>query len=439
MEALRDHSRAALAAISLQYPPLVKWLRAFPTSSWPLTLGNAVLIWLGFWLWSPLRRPSVARFTGATSEDVRRRRVTKLRSTCKLFPPPYPNGWYFLCRSSDVPRKQVLAVSAFGRELVAFRGESGALGVLHAFCPHLGTHLGHGGWVNGETIVCPYHSWAFDQSGECKQIPYCERELAKYGRRISNTQYPHREVLGLVLVWWHADGEAPSYEPTMLTAIEEQDMRFVGDFHVPDWHMHIAEPSQNGCDWYHFRTVHQWLGSREDSTFKPIWVQHDVRTFMPGSGAKEADGSEIPNEVLFLYEDPVVVKLFGVIPVPGVFFQHWKSEARFQGPQLSVFSVSSRFFGTVRVIFTFTPEKPFLQRCLVRAFCTRRFPQKLAEFFARASIATVEQDRKVWENKLTISPRNLVQGDGPFAGYGTWLKQFYSASSVQWGDDSIEW
>jgi hypothetical protein len=32
------------------------------------------------------------------------------------------------------------------------------------------------------------------------------------------------------------------------------------------------------------------------------------------------------------------------------------------------------------------------------------------------SIATVEQDRIVWENKLTIAPRNLVQGDGPFAG-----------------------
>ncbi|CAK0865417.1 unnamed protein product [Prorocentrum cordatum] len=151
MEALRDHSQAALAAIGRQYPPLVAWLRAFPVSSWPLTLGNAALIWLGLWIWSPLRRPSVPRFSGATTEEVRRGRLTKLRSTCKLFPPPYPNGWYFLCRSSDVPRRQVLAVSAFGRELVAFRGESGALGVLHAFCPHLGTHLGHGGWVNGDS------------------------------------------------------------------------------------------------------------------------------------------------------------------------------------------------------------------------------------------------------------------------------------------------
>ncbi|WP_369123002.1 Rieske 2Fe-2S domain-containing protein [Streptomyces viridochromogenes] len=28
--------------------------------------------------------------------------------------------------------------------------------------PHLGTHLGCGGWVDGENIVCPFHRFAFD-------------------------------------------------------------------------------------------------------------------------------------------------------------------------------------------------------------------------------------------------------------------------------------
>ena len=41
--------------------------------------------------------------------------------------------------------------------------------------------------------------------------------------------------------------------------------------------------------------------------------------------------------------------------------------------------------------------------------------------------------------QLTIAPRNLVAGDGPFAAFGTWIKQFYSEKSVSWGDLSLEW
>ena len=42
-------------------------------------------------------------------------------------------------------------------------------------------------------------------------------------------------------------------------------------------------------------------------------------------------------------------------------------------------------------------------------------------------------------NELTIAPRNLVAGDGPFAAYGTWLKQFFSASSTKWDEPSLDW
>ncbi len=39
---------------------------------------------------------------------------------------------------------RVLAATVCGKEIVAFRGADGRAGVLDAFCPHLGTHLGHG-------------------------------------------------------------------------------------------------------------------------------------------------------------------------------------------------------------------------------------------------------------------------------------------------------
>ena len=42
---------------------------------------------------------------------------------------------------------------------------------------------------------------------------------------------------------------------------------------------------------------------------------------------------------------------------------------------------------------------------------------------------TVEQDRRVWENKMNISPRNIVSVDGPFAAYKNWLDKFYTDNS----------
>lgn len=47
--------------------------------------------------------------------------------------------------------------------------------------------------------------------------------------------------------------------------------------------------------------------------------------------------------------------------IPPFFFTHFTAEARFQGPQMSVFVVESRWLGSVHMVFSFTPKKPFLQ------------------------------------------------------------------------------
>jgi hypothetical protein len=42
--------------------------------------------------------------------------------------------------------------------------------------------------------------------------------------------------------------------------------------------------------------------------------------------------------------------------------------------------------------------------------------------------------------QIHIAPRNLVAGDGPFAGFGRWINHFYSkASWVKAGEMSISW
>jgi len=397
-------------------------------------------------------KPVVAKFESVRDRQLHQQRINKIRANSKLFTPPYPNGWYCVCRSHDLAAGDVIPISAFGRELVCFRGKGDKqVGALHAFCPHLGTHLGHGGHVESNSVVCPYHAWGFDKTGQCTQIPYCERDIKAYGARVNAKPYECVEAAGCVLVWFHADNEPSFYQPTLLQEIDELGFAHIGDFEVDDWHMHLTEPSQNSCDWYHFKTVHQWLGQSNTDTFKWVWVQHACKTHMSILGANPSgdklckrdalspNGAELPPEMIVLEESPVKIRLLGWIPIPSFMFSHFKAEAWFQGPQLSVFRVRSWLFGECRTIFNFTAEKPFLQRCVCRSYCSWRFPHWMARFMARHSINTIEQDRKVWENKLSCNPRNLVAKDGPFAAYGTWVKQFYSESSSKWGESSLDW
>jgi len=73
------------------------------------------------------------------------------------FPMPrYPNGWAQVAYSEELPPGGVMPLQYFGRDLVLFRTESGAPQVLDAHCGHMGAHLGHGGRVEGDSIVCHF-------------------------------------------------------------------------------------------------------------------------------------------------------------------------------------------------------------------------------------------------------------------------------------------
>eukprot|EP00935_MAST-01C_sp_MAST-1C-sp1_P002082 g2082.t1 len=148
-----------------------------------------------------------------------RKNLDRIRAKSGQFPKPYPNGWYRVCSSTELPVGRVMSISCCGREMVAFRGEDGKVGVLHAFCPHLGTHLGHGGSVSGNHLVCPYHSWEFTADGTNKCIPYCGKDMTG-SKRVNARAYEVRERLDIVFVWYHAGDKAPEYELTILDEVE---------------------------------------------------------------------------------------------------------------------------------------------------------------------------------------------------------------------------
>ena len=96
----------------------------------------------------------------------------RLRNEKQL--PPYPNGWTPVLESRHLKKSQIKPVFMAGNDLVVFRGASGRVYVLDAYCPHLGANLGVGGTVIGEEVKCPFHGWKWDFEGKCIEVPGLE-------------------------------------------------------------------------------------------------------------------------------------------------------------------------------------------------------------------------------------------------------------------------
>ena len=156
-------------------------------------------------------------------------------------------GWYWAITSAEVPRKGVKALSFLEHELVVFRGESGQLNVLDAYCPHMGAHLAEGR-VEGEDIRCLFHYWKFNGDGQCTDIPCLPKPL-KVGVRHWFTQ----EKYGMVWLWV-GDG-APNQPVPFVPELKDLETdAIVANHFVKNCHPHVV--MINAIDVQHFASVH---------------------------------------------------------------------------------------------------------------------------------------------------------------------------------------
>jgi len=79
------------------------------------------------------------------------------------------NDWHVVARLADVDKGTVHPVRLLERDLVLWRSEDD-LHVWQDLCLHRGAKLSRGR-VDGGCLVCPYHGWQYDTSGQCVRIP----------------------------------------------------------------------------------------------------------------------------------------------------------------------------------------------------------------------------------------------------------------------------
>jgi cholesterol 7-dehydrogenase len=136
--------------------------------------------------------------------------------------------------------------------LAVFRGETdGKVGVLDAYCPHMGANMAVGGKVVGESLVCPFHLWEYAKDGKVTRIPYADKvpDVAK------TTAWPVTEYHGQICIYYDAEGRDPPYELKRSTDIDSGAMVYHGNMEKVV-KMHIQEFAENSVDFMHFAPLH---------------------------------------------------------------------------------------------------------------------------------------------------------------------------------------
>ncbi|QWB21525.1 MULTISPECIES: aromatic ring-hydroxylating dioxygenase subunit alpha [Streptomyces] len=122
----------------------------------------------------------------------------------------HPDFWYPVALSRRVRSKRVVATAFAGERIALYRGESGTVHALEDRCAHRQVPLSMG-VVEGDTLRCCYHAWAYRGDGRISQIPYLSREDGRPPRGVRG--YPVREAYGLVFVF---PGDPDKAEDTAL-------------------------------------------------------------------------------------------------------------------------------------------------------------------------------------------------------------------------------
>ena len=108
----------------------------------------------------------------------------------------HPDHWYPVAWSRDLKPGAVLATRFAGEPIVLARPKEGALFALEDRCAHRQVPLSEG-LLEGETIRCGYHGWAYGCHGRCVDVPYIGKDKLPNGVR----SYPVHEADGLIMVF----------------------------------------------------------------------------------------------------------------------------------------------------------------------------------------------------------------------------------------------
>jgi phenylpropionate dioxygenase-like ring-hydroxylating dioxygenase large terminal subunit len=323
---------------------------------------------------------------------------------------PFPEGWFQVAWSRDLGRRGVLPRRWCGRDVVLYRGESGQAHVLDAYCPHVGAHLGHGGRVHGERIMCPFHGWEMDCSGRCVHVPLVKKipPKARVGR------YPVCEVSGAILAYARREGApedsdaAPRWTPQALEGWD--DPAWTTPQILEPWRVrtHVQEFGENGVDLGHAVVLHSHITRAAETVFVesdgPV-LRHRSRHHYRVFGPLEWLGKKVVGTL------ETRIDGFGRVAA------HARVDAGIQIEN--------------RVVFYPTPIDDEWVELNAAVYLRKQSNWLLTRALHAKSVRearkTIDQDTPIWSNKRYEARPLLVAGEEAMGHYRRWARQFYGA------------
>jgi phenylpropionate dioxygenase-like ring-hydroxylating dioxygenase large terminal subunit len=160
------------------------------------------------------------------------------------------HDWHVVAYAPDLPEGKPVAARLLGEDLVLWRtGER-----IHAWrdlCVHRGTRLSLGS-VRDDTLICAYHGWTYDESGQCIRFPAHPTQTPPAKARV--TVYPVRQRYDWV---WVTLGN-PAQDIPAFAEWEDPSFRTI---HCGPYPYKASGPRaiENFLDVTHFPFVHAGL------------------------------------------------------------------------------------------------------------------------------------------------------------------------------------
>lgn len=317
---------------------------------------------------------------------------------------PFPRGWFAVANADEVGRSP-LSLHYFGRDMILYRGASGRLVLLDAYCPHMGTHLGSGpnsatttsdSYMEGDNIRCPFHAWRFGADGVCNNIPYHDGEIPPKARVRS---FPVEERYGIVFAWHDPEEQAPDFDIAEFPGWGEKGyVSWRGLDHLTDL-KHPIEIFDNMSDLTHLDHLHGGNVTAYENEYDGH-VMHQRQT-----------GNTEPDDRGELFA-ATLTTLAGYVG-PGIAFGHFQELNASQ-----IICVTPIDDGTCRL----------WQEALMKipdgmtAEQAEGVRQQLSHSFGTGLM----RDGEVWATKQPAINIMQMPGDGPFRQSRTWYSQFYN-------------